>query len=297
VEAAQSAGKISAARWQLYARQAPGLLFQVRPAVQRGRMLPLSISSANRAGSNYENLFAEYQTFTITAGHASTTQPYGIYIPIGSGVATTKSGGFTMRVSSVSAGTMLDSKFEEGLPDGPNVIHLSLPGVVGQGMPLKGPILATVNAQATVTVNILPATQAAVALHHDPSLQAAVERAISVSPVMHQYTAKPGGTTSLEIWLLANAPPIDLSYDVFARSGDRQWEIGHLYYAQSDGPHNTQFQLGADAPEFGQHPDPLDIVFRPDPDYAAKWTDITEIWDGEVVIKNVEIYWQGKPKK
>lgn len=80
------------------------------------------------------------------------------------------------------------------------------------------------------------------------------------------------------------ALPFDLAFQMFISKGRREWDVKDL-------PLNARQRGGiaftSDAA--GILPGTYDVILRPDKSKAAASLDMTEIWGGEVVIKNVVV--------
>jgi len=89
--------------------------------------------------------------------------------------------------------------------------------------------------------------------------------------------------------IIIDSPPMDLSFDVFARVGGEEKQIGSIAARAAEaGPQNAQ--------QIVHHPRDLfpnaltcDLVLRASPTAAERTIDIFEVWDGEIIIEDVPI--------
>ncbi|MCK4871689.1 MAG: hypothetical protein KAS72_03085 [Phycisphaerales bacterium] len=85
------------------------------------------------------------------------------------------------------------------------------------------------------------------------------------------------------------SPPVDLSFAVFGRHGKTEKRLGSAM-ARAGRDTNCPFDYRTDPREVFPDARTIDIVLRTDVGPAERTIDITEVWDGEIVIEDVPLY-------
>jgi predicted RNA-binding Zn-ribbon protein involved in translation (DUF1610 family) len=118
-----------------------------------------------------------------------------------------------------------------------------------------------------------------VRLMDDPSLAPALHACI----IPDVFEGRDAETRFLSVTLKIDAPPVPICFDVFVRVGDRECWLS--YIAVRQGAPNVNYDL----PGCGQATpvEKCDIILRSSPESARKTVDLTEIWSGELVYKDV----------
>jgi len=88
--------------------------------------------------------------------------------------------------------------------------------------------------------------------------------------------------------IIIDAPPIDLSFDVYARSGDEEHRIGGITARADGGLQNAQ-DINAHPASVFPDATTVDLILRAAPGPAERTLDITRAWNGEIVIEDVPI--------
>ena len=83
-----------------------------------------------------------------------------------------------------------------------------------------------------------------------------------------------------------DAPPMDFAFDVFVRSGEREWPVGQI---DSETEHPWDFSGSFGGPVDGVLGDRVDVILRPSQAAARQTLRITRIWNGEIVLENVPL--------
>lgn len=83
------------------------------------------------------------------------------------------------------------------------------------------------------------------------------------------------------------ALPVPVSFQVFLRAGDKEHNLASISTAGATSYH-TGGHIPAQANLDAQR---MDVIFRPSPESAYRTVDITRMWNGEVVIPDVEVKW------
>lgn len=153
----------------------------------------------------------------------------------------------------------------------------------------------------TATWTILPVPR----LNADPALKAAVEQSVAVDNLIYRWKrGTPGGGESaalLSYRLAVRGPPVALAFDVYLRPAGRsdEWQLPREVSCgrgKTVGPYMDQspvYRPRDDGPprivtgELDVRT--VDVVLRPNPQAAPDAADVTAVWGGEVVIRDVPI--------
>lgn len=113
----------------------------------------------------------------------------------------------------------------------------------------------------------------------------------------------PGQPPVLSVHLTLGRLPVEIAYDVFIRQDAREARLGSFtsgaitftspeFTAWND-PWMTAAQNGLERLVAGPVPDlepgPVDVVFRPNPDFAARTVDIQAIYGGDFIFRDVPV--------
>jgi hypothetical protein len=171
---------------------------------------------------------------------------------------------------------------QDKIPDGPNplVMHLDVAIARSWNSP---PIYKTkLDLRGTFTMH--PAGEATVKINRDPSLRSAIEKAITCRELSYgQWSAGQLNTT-----IMVGAIPSGVGYDVYAKIHGKEEKLGSFARPAKNGPHvSGGFGFGNGVPPFD---DPaIDLILKPSVDAAIGTNDTFEIWDGQIVLKNVPV--------
>jgi hypothetical protein len=122
---------------------------------------------------------------------------------------------------------------------------------------------------------------------NDPDLRPQMEKAISIGPISASPMG-PGHYIDVTMPVRWNHLPAPESYDVFLRAQGREWPLGSVA-ANAWTSNSTRCRGGFRQDAFTATM--ADVVLRPDPAPALGTIDMTQYWDGEIVIKNVPVEW------
>lgn len=270
VESARAINKLPDDRWRKYAEQAPNFALQVRPEVRKGDRIPLWIRSMPARIGSRTQFYVRYE-------RASRTWDVG---PVrlepegsgggGSGISATGGG---------ATGTSLDvAKFLDRLPPGKHVVKLSQTITIQTSYDDQAQPIATRRIDLAASFDLLPPDRPTVKVVSDPSVRAAVERAITCSEV------KPYGS-SVSIQMDVKPRPVGVAYQVYLRTPDGKEHAGGTFAAPAR--KSGGFSFGGKAPELTAPT--VDLVLRPSTDAAIGTTDVFEMWDGVIVLEDVPV--------
>jgi len=141
--------------------------------------------------------------------------------------------------------------------------------------------------QLRANVEVLPRGTQTVEPASDESLRPAMEAALSLA----YCSARRSGSARTMIRGLFNfdAPPMDFAFDVFVRSGDREWPVGQ-FDSEREYPWGFSGAFGGRVD--GVLGDQVDVILRPSQAAARQTLRITRIWNGEIVFENVPLRWE-----
>ena len=150
--------------------------------------------------------------------------------------------------------------------------------------------------ERTVSVEVVPEDETVVELVHDSALAQQVRGSIvQVEFIRTQIPYPPspnagrGGTMGgRNGMIIIDAPPMDLSFDVFARVGDEEKRIGGITARKDDGLQNAQ-RIDTHPKRLFPSAETFNLVLRAAPGPAEGTLEITRIWDGEIVIEDVPL--------
>ncbi|HET6247218.1 MAG TPA: hypothetical protein VFE47_05905 [Tepidisphaeraceae bacterium] len=93
---------------------------------------------------------------------------------------------------------------------------------------------------------------------------------------------------SLDIWDPTPAQPADAAFDVFARYAGKEHRIGQ--WAARAGPDPSMGRIPFTPTVGVSKPAPIiDLIFRPSREAATNTVDLTDIWDKDILVKNVKV--------
>jgi len=292
---AADAGKLSNEKWQRYAWQAAPIKLVARPVVRRGDPVVFAIViPPSRLADGHAFQF-EYQIDRARVGDVvgSTAGPGG----------TVGGGGWKSLFAGADAAQSRHEMPEAGntvaaLREGHHTLRFSLRQEMfdrsgsrrPRNPPLGPPMRFEQTRELTSQVTVVPKDAVTVAIVSDASLGPAVEKCVTA-----YFSPTSGGYC--DVVVEADKPPIDLAYTVVARHEDWEWRVaeGHLKAGQSGRSAGT-LKLLTDLPEpppdaaGGEwEPAHFDLVLRPSVEQAVRTLDVTRIWGGEVVFRDVAL--------
>jgi hypothetical protein len=119
-----------------------------------------------------------------------------------------------------------------------------------------------------------------VRLVRDPTLRPAMEQGM----VLEEMTKSSARDARVLVTIAGRQRPVPVAYDVVFRAHGREWSLGSVHF-------NTGERLGTkiEGQIDNRSVTSGDIILRPSESAARRSVDITEIWDGEITIRNVKI--------
>lgn len=105
---------------------------------------------------------------------------------------------------------------------------------------------------------------------------------------------------SITAQLTVDKAPTPFAFDVFVRLRDKETRIGEIASAPTAsgiagrgyspyGGANTMFYFAAEVPNLQRSDKKLDLIFRPSSKVAMSTTDLSEIYGGEIVLKDFPV--------
>jgi hypothetical protein len=135
---------------------------------------------------------------------------------------------------------------------------------------------------------VVPADTQDVRKVADESLHAALQKQIRPPSLRLDRSAKlPAGKVRIMMadsggWNGSPGPPMDLAFEILARTAGQEHRLGWMLVRKSGDPAYLW-----DFSHEGPAVQTVDVILRSSAETARKTTDITEIWDGELVYPNV----------
>lgn len=143
----------------------------------------------------------------------------------------------------------------------------------------------------TLTVEALPRGTPLVALVADESLRAAMEKAVRADSL--RWTKQADGSVQANGTMFIAQPPAPFAFEVFWRvpdpgapGGFREVKVGAMHGPAGSG--SSGFGYAKELPAVFDR-DRVDVVLRPSVPHAETSVGLTEIWDGEIVIRDVPV--------
>jgi hypothetical protein len=171
------------------------------------------------------------------------------------------------------------------LAEGANPLVMRFEATISKGYNGSPIYKTTLDLKGTVTVR--PKGDSTVTINRDPSLRPAMEKAISVRDASYGQSWNP---KSLNVTVSIAAPiPAGIGYDVYTTIGGKEYKIGSFARPARNGPNVSQgFGFGGhDIPPFDDST--IDLVLKPSVDAAIGTSDTFEIWDGQIIVKDVPV--------
>ena len=272
IEDAKAAGKLPDDRWQKYALGALAFSLDVRPEVRRGDPIYYWIREGKARVGRRTNLWARYTNAEWHIDDVKIADHHGM------------SGGTGLDLNASSAtGSSIDSgKFADSIADGRHTLKMSVNVEIYPGPNQRGEVIAETKVTISDTMTLLPADQPTVTVIKDPSHRAAIEKALKIS-----YGPKLGEWQKgyLSCTIGVDGPPVGIGYEVFARWGGQEKKLGR--FAAPAGKRNHGYGTGTEVGELTA--EKIDLILRPSIDAAISTTDVFEIWDGEIVIRDLPV--------
>jgi hypothetical protein len=137
--------------------------------------------------------------------------------------------------------------------------------------------------QKTVTCELpwtlLPPHASSVEVVQNPEVDTAVHASVGLIDDVWCKRID-GGESFLSVRLKTQIPGLHLASRLYARVGSREWPLGRILYRTDVSVRLPDF----DAARF-------DLILRPDVDSAVHTVDVTRIWGGELVLRDVPVVW------
>ena len=282
IEQDHADGHLSDDQWRRYARGAWANVFsvRVRPVVRRGDPVPVGITLRAGRVAGRSVLRARISDVRLVWGGSAAGSPSTPAVLAAPPVVLDLMG-------ATSAFTPRPLPFPAGpLADGLQTVRLVALVEVG---PSEDPeeddhvrqVIATGRLDLPTTVTVVGTGRPAVQVAADAKVADAVRRSLRLDPPPRPV---PGSRDRRTATAWVTAAPVGLSFDVFLRwAGRPEWRIGSVACP----PGMTMgYGLGGWPGDLTPGT-PYDVVFRGNPSLAAETIDVTQAWDGEVILHGV----------
>jgi len=278
IDAAHAVGKMPADQWANYIGRAVEFKLVARPQVRRGDDVPVRIEHwADRCGSRTQaHLYTETSLLPsdlvdISKNYIGGRNGSGMVGRGGRG-----STGYTM---------VLDPKLVAAAPDGTKNLHMKVKVDLydrSVNIDSKIPPTATTMVALDTTWDLVPADAPTIKAVEDPSAKAGVEKATTINRIT--VNKRQGDSTYVNLSINFNNSPVPLACRIILKSGDREWDAGHIYVQKNV---SSGWGTGNQAKNFDAKT--VDVILRPDPRIVLDTVDMHEYWTGEAIIKNVPV--------
>jgi uncharacterized membrane protein YgcG len=271
VEWVHASGKLPAEKWRRYAKQAVALTLTARPKVRRGAPLPVRVAQQARLGSN-GRLWMEYGLKRTELNGRECDKSRS-----GGGGASLSSGGGGSSSWCITENDETFKKLSPGAHTVRIVMDLSIYDVQPPSWQPGSKATPVAKTRADMQANFELVDEETVKIIKDPTLRTGVESAVTV-----KVKQDPGGYLNAEVDV--RSPPVSLAYDVIARDGQKEYKIGGVAFLAGKG---GGCYTGSSVKDFKASK--CDVILRPSKATAENQVDVTEMWDGEVVVKDVAV--------
>lgn len=279
-EAAHTANAVTAEQWKQYVYKAPQWTLDARPRVRQGAPLAVRFSRDDaRLGTNTQMWFNYTYTDVLIDGKPCSRSVRGS----GGGSNLSVGGG-----GSSSQTVEPDDAAMKDLAPGPHRVTVRME-IRLYDLPYAAAQTATPLVTQTIALDSdwELVNEPTVRVVTDPSLRPAVEKSVRITRVARQ--AYDPDHISVEVE--ASSPPVGLGYAVILRAGNREHNVGSVSFkavpasAKMGGGHS--WHTGSQVRDLKA--DVCDVILRPSLNAVEATVDLTEMWDGELVFKDVKI--------
>ncbi len=261
LERARANGDIPDSNWEPYVRRLSSHYLKIRQKVRRGDPVPIKVF-ANVAMWNYSWVFTA-QSIDIDG---IAFDPSGIKVDDYYGEGSHFTDGIAFTDLDLPA-AMLNN-----LADGVHTMHLTIK------LDIKTPNPFSLKFCESAPFTLLPADTPSVRLL-TPTDSADTMKTIFSGANVHR------NDQDIAVDLPDSKPPVVFIGDVFIRTDNQEWRVGAI-----TAPYNWELDfwlVRASLPNF--HADHADLIFRPNPAYAARTLSCFEIWGKEIIIPDVPV--------
>lgn len=283
VEDARAAEMVTDKDWQTYARQAPQLSLRWRAKVRRGDDLPGEVTFGKARAGNKGTLSIR------------TEKPIDTSDPLAIRPRQDRSGGYSQQSLSGMGGggstgvhLQLDRKNTEVARLGRRTTTIRWTAEVRDDWDSGTPVIEwTQDLSADWELVERDARTIEMVPDDSPELRTQIEQALTITELAVSPRHFDGPGHYLTLKLKIGALPVPVSFQVFLRAGEEEHKLASISTAGATSYH-TGGHIPASATFDAQR---VDVVFRPSPEAAYGTVDITRMWNGEVVIPDVEVKW------
>jgi hypothetical protein len=272
LQAVWSNGELDESQVEAFFRNAPTLHVETRPRALAGQKVPLAlVNTGSRVGRNSEVVLS------FEAPEVSIQDSSGQSSPIHAVGGTMFS---LLRPQSSS------SRIQIPMPSEPGTYTIMAKYRFGANVPN----LPAWERVFTTTVQVVPAGTLVIELLADEGARPEIEAAIKATVALRSPDSR--GLRPADLRLEVERAPLPVGFDVFMRytapgDSDRTAETAAGQIA-APARQSYGFALDVELPaEFDATS--IDIVLRPSPVAAHRSTFVTQIWDGEVVLRDVPV--------
>lgn len=305
VEVARGRGACPDLLWQQYARQAPQVTLEARANLRRGDRLPYGLwMQPARLGSGRRRppdpdgwLYMSHRLVGIGVKGGTIHPASDEFVRVHGRAAISWSKSWLGENRSVP--------LPDDVPVGPGTLTLEFKLGVGwfDERDRESPPRVAWRQQFDVAVDVVPAGRETVKRVDAPGLANAVAGSLSIIETHRDHRHAPhraivagGGGSYAGLAFRADRPPANLAFDVFLRdAGGREVPAGGVTFAAGKGR-----AAGAGVGEaalWELRGATVDVVLRSSGDRARDTVNLSEIWAGSLIFRNVPIVWLRAPER
>jgi len=269
IEAMHSTGQVDEARWKRYASQAiQPYKMLTRPKVRRGDPLPVWYQrQGSRVGLNSkmyarDKVFHEFGDLSVDR-----IEHFG-----GGGSMSVYGGG------SSSHGWQLDPAKVAAAPNGIYTVKSEVELDVAESWDQRAPALATKRYNLQTSFELVDADTQTITEIRDASLQTTLALKFKIKELKefspHYY----------QLSIEGDRLPVPVAFKIFVRDRDKEYPFSGFSMGANG---NSSCGMGGQIKQ--DLPDHVDLILRSDLGTALNTLDMTQMWVGEIVIKNVPV--------
>jgi hypothetical protein len=298
VEEAWRRGQLTPEQKRSYARRALAPTLAVRSPVRVGDDLPAIIRVQTRAGSkgllsyNMSRLRTTFGPQAFTDG--TTSMSGGLKLDDRSPLT----GLAVLRVTNVRAGShgmAMQTGSPVRAPAGKHTFRTrwSVTVFEGEWDPQSGPTSTPDPASSAAAwtldlaqdVEVLAEGSDVIERVKDDAMADAIRKCIKVRACEGIRSGH-----EVRVWYTLEPTPMDVAFDVFARSGDQEWPSPNGATSETLDPWQAAGYVSVrGVPSEVQR---VDLVFRTSANAAMSTVKIRRVWDGEIVVPGVRVRWR-----
>ena len=138
-------------------------------------------------------------------------------------------------------------------------------------------------------IEVVPADESVVQLVADQAIHDEIRDAIQIELIATQLAIGRHRFHGQKGMILVDTVPMDLSFDVFCRSGGIEKKIGAIFVRGGVNDIENAQRITDDPKTLFPNAAEVDVIFRTNMVPAERTIDSIAVWDGEIIIENVPL--------